>query len=263
MKNIQFVKQKMDFIVSLGQSCVFSSLVYWEIGKRYLLAARHTGGRALDFLFSNESEEEYHRRAVWGRSAPSLEAAPIPLTRPISQRVISAWLLSSSGEQLKQCTDEFRVFLNNQNLLKRADIFHNFLSKFSAPAEEERLVVIYKNGMRTYAVVYKTDIVFPPSVPPLVKGGGASPKMTSMTMAAGGDVTAVAKQLMGPGADFYAGSTYETTVYDVLLTCCAQSGLDIPSDLELLGTADVTVLHENSEVIKTCAPHASLARIHE
>jgi len=266
-----------------GQACIFSGLVGWEKAKRYLHVIRHRASQSLDFFFQDDSNEEDRRRAVWGQSAPSLDAPPIPLNRPISQRVLSAWLLCrkniSESPTLQPCTEEFRTFLNEKNLLKRrrSDIFHNFLENFTPasaehsdlvqPAAERKLLVFYKNGVREFAVVYKKDIVFPPSVSQ--KAVPEDENCLDVLNASFFDITVdnitkISKQLKGPGRDFYRGSTYETTVFDICLVSCAQKILSVRDvsegcdDLETLwlfppdaNNTKLIILHNKSEKVIT------------
>jgi hypothetical protein len=240
----------MNCLYNWGRYCIFSALVYWEITKRYISSVRYYGNRFLQFLFCDESDIDIRRRSTWGRSAPSLDVPPIPLTRPISQRVLGAWLFFrplrndnvdgrnwpaveadnansdyypeenkndvtlDDDDDMHVCTGEFRAFLDEQNLLSRDDIFHNFLRNFHVShGENDRLVVFYKNGMRTFAVVYKTDIVFPPSVPQQQPTNNEMPLSNEMDTSD----PEIIKLLQGPGQDFYIGSTYQAITNDVLL----------------------------------------------
>jgi len=193
------------------KSAGFSALVCWEMTKRYALALKFSA-----YKFFACGDEHEARRAIWGKSAPSLDQAPVPLRRPISQRIVQAWTVSAGDRG--DCTEALRTFVDTQNQLDRADVFHNELAVFSPTVDA--LVVSYKNGMRKYAVVYKSDIVFPPSTArPADQCGKVftaifnyidDPEKTA-------DVTKIVQPLSGPCRDFYVGSTYETTVEDVIL----------------------------------------------
>lgn len=82
---------------------------------------------------------------------------------------------------------EFKQFIKHCNTLDRQDVFHsrlvNFITTHKDDAHEERgLLVVYKNGMRTFAVIYKDDIVFPPSVPQTLREASESVLVSAQTM---------------------------------------------------------------------------------
>jgi len=202
----------MNSIYGLVESLAFSTMVCWEIAKRYAIAIKYTGAK---LIVDNDKD----RKAIWGKSAPSLENPPIPLNRPISQRIVQAWMVSED-ESPRECLQEFRKFIDEKNQLSRKDVFHNSLSAFEKNSGNQKLVVVYKNGMRTFSVVYKDDIVFPPSTPS--KSTAATQKnFTAILNYQNPEHTEEATQLVqtlsGPCRDFYVGSTYETTVKDVII----------------------------------------------
>ena len=86
------------------------------------------------------------------------------------------------------------------------------------------------------------------------------------------DAVTISKKLKGPGQDFYRGSTYETTVFDMLLVSCARKILSLRDISE--GCDDlvkfwlipivtkVTILQDNSEkVINECNQNTSIAKL--
>lgn len=212
-------------------SCVFAGLVGWERIRRYFIAIRHRAQRHIHSLLASDLDSDDSQPEILGRNAPSLDDSPAPMSRPLSQRITSAWIVGQELD-IRPCTEELRKFMDNHNIWSdRSDIFYNQLSTFipGDVADQRRLLVLFKNGMRKFSVVYKNAIVFPPAVSPKV-GFKIDSEIANVQVDAklfNNDsehghvgrltITEVFKQLAGPAGDYYLGSCYESTVNDLAI----------------------------------------------
>jgi hypothetical protein len=208
------------------QACGFCLLVAWQRLKRQAYAWRHYVNAAIWGADMPESEVR------WGDTAPNLNEPEVPLVRKLSERVQDVVAIRNGGDS-QDVTAEFRQFLDECNTLNRKDVFyypclpilsspHQGLDHREAGGEIVRLVVRYKNGMQSFCVVYKDDVVFPPSTraPGNLIGSGIQAAELVHRETGGGEVVSgnvldLVKSLAGPCRDFYEGSSYETRVSDV------------------------------------------------
>lgn len=200
------------------QTCIFKAMVYV---KRARIMANQLNHWVQNYVLEDENPtlKLSHFSEKWGRSAPSLESAPVIPPRSMSSRIVGAKLISSDGSK-EDCTQVFQNFLEQHNVLERKDIFVNNLENFLKITQTElvsaQLVVTFKNGMRQCTVFYNKDIVFPPSVssPSTAQKPRTQPIHEAKLFGENGFYiicTPYVRSLAGPMDDFYVGSSYETT----------------------------------------------------
>jgi hypothetical protein len=205
-------------------ACVFQAMVLMKKAK---IAAGQLNRWVQNYIIEDESPTLKNKGSKWGRSAPSLDSAPVIPPRSFQERVVSACVVNAT-EKI-ECTVAFKLFLEKYNVLERRDIFLNYLDVFfrnfffpdEPTGQNCLLLVIYKNGTRTCAVFYAKDIVFPPSMPVSAnlnrQNGNVKIKEAKIVGENGifMPCTPYVKALAGPADDFYVESSYETTPYHV------------------------------------------------
>lgn len=230
------------------QSIAFRFLVIWHRVKRFFTSARFYMSSWWSFIFGSSRSGAARR----GKSAPSLDAPPAEMVKPLETRIVKAYGTckttdpdASNEMSIPHWMDMTSIFrtvvsdITKNQAAPRPDIFISSLSVLndSSLINVGKLLVSYKNGMSSHTVCYYDDgpssveggIVFPPSVkhstttmaPLSLDSAIDSVKVTTQLEnreATNGHelvVTSYFKQFSGPARDFYEGAPYATRPVDI------------------------------------------------
>lgn len=210
-------------------------LVQWEKLKRQWTTWRYHTYRTLYSDLIRRNEQHYDELA--GPSAPDLTSDPVHLSRSLAHRVVDAWCVYPSFKF--QCTHLVKLALSNPSLnmlpIPRDDVCFipgilNHIDSAvwsekddSVQENPEELIVRFKQGMKTYSVAYRQDLIFPPSVPQRDASDQPLIKLVHRATIDGVDETSALAEWAGPAGDFYLNSQYESQAADVKQACGVSS----------------------------------------
>lgn len=225
------------------QTIVFSLLIFWEKCKHVLRWVQYQVSR----YFTESKPLGNHKL---GQNAPQVNSMPKQLVKPLHTRIVKV-VSTSQGS----VTNEFIDAMSLHNMLHpRQDLFYSTtLSSIFNFSRENPLFVCYKQGMKHYQVPYKSVVLFPPSEA-AASGKRRLADVVFVNNTNSKEMTNVLDVFVafsGPAGDFYLGSDYEVTFYDIFMYLYKNTVIDM--DFEHIENYSFIIYMDNVNPFKVDA----------